>query len=206
MKKVIIIDYALGNLRSVGKALEKAGAVAEISSEPDVIRGAKALILPGVGAFRHGMDNLEARGIMNPLMDSIKQGKPLLGICLGLQLLFAESEEHGSHPGMGIIPGRVRRLPESLKVPQMGWNQVRFTESGKRSAIFKGVQDEAFFYFVHSYYVEPEQKELIAGTTDYGIDFASAVVRDNIWALQFHPEKSGDAGLQILENWIEHAG
>ncbi len=191
---------------SVAKALEKVGADVEISSEPEIIRNAHSLVLPGVGAFRHGMVNLESRGIINSLLDSIRDGRPLLGICLGLQLLFARSEEHGSHAGMGVLPGRVVRLPETKKVPQMGWNQVRFAEASRTSSIFKGVPDGSYFYFVHSYHVAPEDSRMVAGTTEYGIEFASAVVSGNIWSVQFHPEKSGDMGLRILENWKDHAG
>lgn len=206
MKKILIIDYALGNLRSVAKALEKAGAVVEISPDPEKIRGARALVLPGVGAFKHGMDNLEARGLLPALLDSIRDGKPLLGICLGLQLLFARSEERGSHRGMGVLAGKVVRLPDTLKVPQMGWNIVKAGEAAKNSGIFEGIPDESYFYFVHSYHVDPEDKSIVAGITGYGIEFASAVVGGNIWALQFHPEKSGSHGLRILENWIKNVG
>jgi glutamine amidotransferase len=206
MGKVIIVDYALGNLRSVAKALEKAGASIEVTSDPDKIRDAKALVLPGVGSFRHGMDNLRGRGILSSLHEAIQAGTPFLGICLGLQLLFSESEEHGLHRGIGLIRGKVRRLPQSLKVPQMGWNQVRISKPEKASGPFSGIPDESYFYFVHSYYVEPEDQEMIIGTTDYGIEFASAIIHDNIFAVQFHPEKSGAVGLKLLENWRNHVG
>jgi len=204
MERVIIVDYALGNLRSVAKALEKVGYVTEVSSDPDKIRNAQALVLPGVGSFRHGMENLKSRGILSALHEAIQTGRPLLGICLGLQLLFAESEEHGIHRGIGIIPGKAKRLPQSLKVPQMGWNRVEISKPEKGSSPFSGIPDRSYFYFVHSYYVEPEDKGIIIGKTHYGIEFASAIIYDNIFALQFHPEKSGDLGLKLLENWRNH--
>ncbi len=195
---IAIIDYGMGNLRSVEKSFEKAGVTVEIIKDPDDIEGAAGVVLPGVGAFADAMDNLGSSGMDIAVKKAIASGKPFLGICLGLQLLFEASEEWGYNKGLGILPGMVRRLPEGLKVPHMGWNQVKYQRDAE---IFRDVPDNSSFYFVHSYYVDPEQDSIKIGLTDYGISFTSAVSFENIFAIQFHPEKSSTMGLRILKNF-----
>ena len=194
---VAIIDYQAGNLRSVQKALEKVGARAVITSDPDEILGADGMLFPGQGANDSSMRHLKARGLVGPIKDFVASGRPFLGVCLGLQLLLDGSDE-GREPGLGLLPGWVRRLPAVVKVPHMGWNQVEFH---LKHPTFEGVPSGSYFYFVHSYYADPEQKSVVAGTTDYGVEFCSAVVQDNVVAVQFHPEKSGDIGLRIYRNF-----
>ena len=195
---IAIVDYDMGNLRSVQKAFEKVGASAKITRDPEVIAAAAGLVLPGVGAFGVCMEKLTGYRLTGPIKDFIASGRPFLGICLGLQLLFEESMEFGSKKGLGILKGRVLRFPSTdLKVPHMGWNSVRFQ---KDSRLMKGLNDNAYFYFVHSFYVKPEE-EVALCTTDYGLEFCSAVERGNIFATQFHPEKSQNDGLKILENF-----
>ncbi len=197
---IAIIDYGMGNLRSVQKGLEKAGQEAVITSDPQVIAAAPGVVLPGVGAFADCVNNLKQAGLVEIIQAVIKADKPFLGICLGLQMLFEYSEEDGLHEGLGIFPGRVGRLPAGLKVPHMGWNQV---EHRRPLPILKDVPDQAYFYFVHSYYVQPEDDSIIAGVTDYGVKFTSIVGRGNTFGIQFHPEKSSDLGLKILKNFGE---
>ncbi len=207
---IAVIDYGLGNLRSVAKALETAGAEVDVTNNPKNIANAKAIVFPGVGAFHKGMQNLEKSDILPALIKSIKEGVPFLGLCLGLQLLFTESEEHGIHQGFDLIKGSVKRFKPKLKVPHMGWNEVKLKMKNEKLKIdeklkiFEGIPDNSYFYFVHSYYVEPEDKDIIIATTDYGIEFASAINKDNVWGLQFHPEKSGEIGLKILENFVKY--
>jgi len=206
---IAVIDYGLGNLRSVSKALEKVGAGVKVTSAGREISLADAIVLPGVGAFYYGMKHLKELGIIPAIVDSINKGRPFLGICLGLQFLFTETEEYGLHKGLDIIKGRVKKIPNtgSIKIPHMGWNQVRFTSlqaaSWSKGTIFDGVPDNSYFYFVHSYYVKPENRDVIAATTNYAVEFASAVVRDNVYGVQFHPEKSGEIGLRVLENFYK---
>lgn len=195
---IAIIDYGMGNLRSVEKALEKLGYEALISDDPKAINDARGVILPGVGAFADCMANLRSADLQGSVYESIKSGKPFLGICLGLQLLFEESEEDGIHKGLGVFKGRVRRLPDGQKIPHMGWNQVKHSN---KAPIFEGVPEGSNFYFVHSYYVDPDDKSITATTTDYGVEFTSSVWSDNVFAVQFHPEKSGDVGLKVLDNF-----
>jgi glutamine amidotransferase len=202
---ITIIDYGMGNLRSVQKGFEKVGCNAEVTADPGVVERADRLVLPGVGAFRDCMDNLREGGFIDPIRNHIAAGRPFLGICLGLQLLFTESEEFGRHQGLDIIPGRVRRFPddlqaggEKLKVPHMGWNQI---EIRRPAPIFAGLESGESVYFVHSYYVDPQDPEVVASTTDYGMTFCSSIWRDNVMATQFHPEKSQRVGLKILENF-----
>jgi glutamine amidotransferase len=202
---IAIIDYGMGNLRSVQKGFERVGLDAVVASDPKIIMEAERIVLPGVGAFPDCMRNLEQGGFVEPLLRVIQEGRPFLGICLGLQLLFTESEEFGVHKGLDVIPGRVIRFPEGmtendeeLKVPHMGWNQLSFKLS---SPAFKEIADGTNFYFVHSYYVQPEDSSVIATVTNYGIDFCSSVWKDNIVATQFHPEKSQEKGLTILKNF-----
>jgi glutamine amidotransferase len=197
---IVIVDYGMGNLRSVQKGFEKVGASAVLSRDPDEIGTADQLVLPGVGAFPECMRNLTRFGLVQPVLDLLRSGRPFLGICLGLQLLFDESEEFGLHDGLKVIPGRVRALDRKmgLKIPHMGWNEVAFR---KPAPIFTGVPDGSFFYFVHSFYVDPVDPSDVAAETEYGITFACAVQRDNLFAVQFHPEKSQALGLKILENF-----
>jgi glutamine amidotransferase len=191
----------MGNLRSVEKGFARVGADACVTSDETEIDKAHAIVLPGVGAFRDCISNLKNLKLLDSIVKSIEQGKPYLGICLGLQILFTESEEFGHSKGLDIIKGVVRKFPPSdLKIPHMGWNTVKYENL---PPIMLSIEDESFFYFVHSYYVLPEEKEVIAGTTDYGITFTSMIWKDNIFATQFHPEKSQKLGLKILENFTK---
>lgn len=203
-----ILDYDMGNLRSVQKAFERVGHEAVVTSDPTVAAGADKLVLPGVGAFRDAIAALEDRRLVEPIKQSIASGKPFLGICLGLQLLFETSYEDGEHQGLGILPGRVVRfeLPREYKVPHMGWNQLTFNASAaERPPLFAGIDNGEHFYFVHSYYVEPADAADVATLTDYGPPFCSSVRRGNVFATQFHPEKSQSAGLRLLKNFAELA-
>ena len=200
MRSIAIIDYGMGNLRSVQKGLERVGYLAEVTRDPERIEAANGVVLPGVGAFGACMDNLRTYGLIDTVRRVITRGTPFLGICLGMQLLFEESEEFGPVPGLGIFPGRVVRFPETLglKVPHMGWNQIR--KQGEPQHL-RGINDGVFVYFVHSYYVAPADASLTATTTEYGVEFTSAIARDNVFATQYHPEKSQTVGLKILENF-----
>ena len=200
---IAIVDYGVGNLRSVQKAFERVGATATVSAETAVLDVARGIVLPGVGAFGDGMDNLRARGWVEPLLAQVGAGKPLLGICLGMQLLFEESEEMGRHEGLGLLPGRVVRFPEGdLKVPHIGWNQLRI----RGGELLVGIEEGAYAYFVHSYYARPEVDDQILATTDYGLEFAAVVGRGLIFGAQFHPEKSQEVGLQLLSNFARLVG
>jgi len=195
---IAIVDYGMGNLRSVEKGFLKVGVDARVVSDARAVDDARAIVLPGVGAFRDCMRNLEKASLIEPIKRAIEKGKPYLGICLGLQMLFTESEEFGSHKGLDILKGKVVRFQIDLKVPHMGWNNVKVV---RRPPIFEGIDDGSFFYFVHSYYVVTDDDGVIAGTTEYGVTFTSMVWRENICATQFHPEKSQEAGLRILKNF-----
>lgn len=200
---IAIIDYGMGNLRSVEKAFLKIGAKANVTAMPSDLDNAKALVLPGVGAFADCMRNLEERGLLQSMVSSIKKGKPYLGICLGLQILFEESEEFGLNKGLGIISGKVRRFSfkkEGLKIPHMGWNSIKII---KKAPVFEDIPDESYFYFVHSYYVEPSDTSVISTITEYGHPFVSSIWNDNIIAMQFHPEKSQALGLKVLKRFVE---
>jgi len=202
---IAVVDYGMGNLRSAQKALEKIGLEAVVTSDPGIIEKADGVVLPGVGAFKACMENLKSYGLVDAVKGSIKKGKPFLGICVGMQLLFSECEEFGRSYGLDIIKGRVIRFPEKkdglrLKIPHMGWNQLQFRNN---SPLFKGVEENSFVYFVHSYYPVPEDGKVIASTTDYGVTFTSSIWKDNIFATQFHPEKSQTIGLEILKNFGE---
>ena len=199
--KVAVVDYGMGNLRSVAKALEVVGfpEVSVTSSKEDIL-SSDAVVFPGQGAFRKAMENLKSLGLIEVLKEVILSQKPFFGICLGLQLLFERSHEHGITPGLGILPGEVRLLPTSVKLPHIGWNQVRIV---KNSRLFSGIEDGEYFYFVHSYRVVPRDESVISSFTDYGTDFVSAIEKDNLWAVQFHPEKSQKKGLLILRNFLE---
>lgn len=201
---IAIIDYGMGNLRSVEKGFLKVGVDARIVSDPLSIDNASGVVLPGVGAFRDCMKNLAGANptgtnLTSAIISSINKGKPFLGICLGLQLLFSESEEFGRCKGLDVLKGRVVRFPAGrLKVPHMGWNRVDII---KKPPIFTGIPDSSYFYFVHSFYVQPEQNNIIAATTEYGSVFTSMVWKDNVFATQFHPEKSQELGLKILKGF-----
>jgi glutamine amidotransferase len=199
---IAIIDYGMGNLRSVQKALEHVGHSATITDAPAVLADAERLILPGVGAFRDAIAALRERRLVEPIRAAIAGGKPFLGVCLGLQLLFETSFEDGEYEGLGIIPGQVVRfeLPAAFKVPHMGWNQV---VQKRRPPIFSGIENNEYFYFVHSYYVAPRDASVIALEADYSSPFCAGVWRDNLFAVQFHPEKSQRAGLRLLKNFAE---
>ena len=199
---ITIVDYGAGNLRSVVNAINKLGYQPKITNSPDEILNAQVVILPGVGAAADTMKNLNALGLASSIRQFIAEGRPFLGVCLGLQILFTGSEEGGWHECLGIIPGRVRRIPAGLKVPHMGWNQVKQKLS---HSVFNGVPDEANFYFVHSYYVEPDDSSLVVGETYYGVPICSVLARDNLVATQFHPEKSGEPGLRMYDNFIKLA-
>jgi glutamine amidotransferase len=199
---IVIVDYGAGNLRSVQKALERVGAMAVVSDDPAVLARptTRGLVLPGVGAFGDGMANLRARGLVEPLRSAVRRGVPLLGICLGMQLLFDESEEMGHHAGLGLLPGRVVRFPDgALRVPHIGWNQLHKKEAEHR--LLAGIAEGAYAYFVHSFLVVPDEPADVLATTDYGLAFASLVGRGRIWGAQFHPEKSQEVGLRLLANY-----
>jgi glutamine amidotransferase len=196
---IAIIDYGMGNLHSVAKGLQRAGGEPRIISHPEEIGDAQALILPGVGAFGQGMERLRQVGFPEAIAEFRETGKPIMGICLGLQLLFEESEEMGQHQGLDLFPGRVLRFEPPLVVPHMGWNQIWPV---KESPLLRGIEPGSYAYFVHSYYAAPSDPNVILATTDYGIDFASIVGMDNIYGLQFHPEKSQQVGLRILTNLV----
>ena len=200
--KIIIIDYGMGNLRNVQKGFEWIGFEAKVTRNKRDIEKASAVVLPGVGAFKDCMENLERYGLIEPLLRSIEKGKPYLGICLGLQILFSESEEFGSQRGLDLIEGKVVKFkpdPEH-KVPHMGWNTI---EKEREAPMLKGVESGSFFYFVHSYYVMTEEHQWISTFTHYGIPFVSSIWKENLFATQFHPEKSQQKGLWILENFAK---
>ena len=202
LKTVAIVDYGAGNLGSVANAIIKLGYKPKVTDKPSEVLEARAVILPGVGAAGDAMKNLEAIGMADVVRKLIDGRKPLFAVCVGLQLLFSGTEEGGWHECLNIIPGTVKKLPAGLKIPHMGWNQVR---QAVRHPVFDGIPDEANFYFVHSYYAEPEDKSVVAGTTDYGPSFTSVVSKDNLVATQFHPEKSGDWGLKMYSNFLKKA-
>jgi glutamine amidotransferase len=200
--KIVIIDYGMGNLRNVQKGFEKIGFEAKLTRSKREIGGASAIVLPGVGAFKDCMENLERFGLIDPLLRSIEKGKPYLGICLGLQILFSESEEFGACKGLDLIKGKVVKFcpdPEH-KVPHMGWNTI---EKMKEVFTLTGVENGDFFYFVHSYYVVPEDKQWNSTVTSYGESFVSSIWKENLFATQFHPEKSQKKGLKILGNFAK---
>jgi imidazole glycerol-phosphate synthase subunit HisH len=197
---IAIVDYGMGNLRSVSKAFEAVGHEAVVTRDRATIKNASHMVLPGVGAFGDCMANLERFDLVEPIRSTIQSGKPFLGICLGLQLLFTESEEFGLHKGLGIIPGKVRKfvLDPALKVPHMGWNQVNIQRA---CPLFDGIADGSNWYFVHSYFVDPADRTVVATTTTYGIPFVSSIWKENIVACQFHPEKSQSVGLRLIKNF-----
>jgi glutamine amidotransferase len=199
---IAIIDYGAGNLRSVANAIIKIGYQPRVTSNPSEVLNAAAVILPGVGAAGDTVDSLEKLGMTSAIWQLIKQERPLFAVCIGLQILFSRTEEGGGHKCLGVFSGVVRRLPSGFKIPHMGWNQVRQSFA---HPIFDGIPDEANFYFVHSYYAEPDDTSVVAGTTDYGVSLCSMVVKDNLVATQFHPERSGEYGLRMYANFLKMA-
>ena len=205
---IVIVDYGMGNLHSVQKGFERVGFPAQVTQDANLIRRAAGLVLPGVGAFKRAMENLHARDLEKPILQYLDSGKPFLGICLGLQLLFSESEEFGSERGLGVFKGRVVRFPasgsdawqsrEPFKVPHMGWNAIQIR---KQTPALEGIAEGTHFYFVHSYYPVPADSGIVATTTEYGLAFVSSVSQGKLYACQFHPEKSQSAGLKILKNF-----
>jgi glutamine amidotransferase len=200
---IAVIDYGAGNLRSVVNALTKLSCSPKVTNKPDDVLNATAVIFPGVGAAADTMYHLSQSGLDDAISQVIRKGKPMLAICLGMQVLLAVSEEDGHSQCLGVLPGTVRKLPQGLKVPHMGWNQVKQTIE---HPIFDGIPDGSNFYFVHSYYAVPDDTGVVAGTTEYGISLCSVIVRDNVVATQFHPEKSGELGLRMYDNFLRIAG
>jgi glutamine amidotransferase len=210
--RIAVVDYGAGNLRSVAKALERSALVPEVTGDPAAVRRADAVVLPGVGAFADAVASLRVRRLDDTVRDSIESRRPYLGLCLGLQILFEESDEHGRNPGLGLLPGRVERFPASgvdggpLRVPHIGWNLVRFAGS---HPMLEGLPGEDYYYFVHSYRAVPAREEDTVGRADYGGEFAAAVARDTAFAVQFHPEKSQSAGRRLLDAfavWVRACG
>ena len=199
---IVVVDYGAGNLRSVVNALIRLGYQPEITSRPQDLSDARAVILPGVGAAADTMANLNRLGLTGPIRRFITDGRPFFGVCMGLQVLFTGTEEGGWHECLDIIPGRVKKLPDGQKIPHMGWNQVK---QRLDHPIFSGISDEANFYFVHSYYGAPEDESLVAGETEYGATICSVIARGNLVATQFHPEKSGESGLKMYDNFLKLA-
>ena len=196
---IAIVDYGIGNLGSVAKAFRHAGAPTVLSAEADVLQAAEALVLPGDGAFGATMDEIRRRGLEPVLRAAVVRGTPLLGICIGMQVLFEESEEHGRHRGLGLLPGRVRRLGSDLVVPHMGWNGLQRVRA---HPLLDGIEDDTYVYFVHSYRCEPAAAEAVLATSDYGGAFAAVVGEGNVLGVQFHPEKSQAAGLRMIRNFV----
>ncbi|MBP7088718.1 MAG: imidazole glycerol phosphate synthase subunit HisH [Candidatus Omnitrophica bacterium] len=202
---IVIVDYGMGNLRSVENALHFLGIKAKVSDSPEIIKKAKKIIFPGVGHFGKTVEELKTRQIFRILKEKIKKGVPYLGICIGMQILFENSEESSGKEGLGIIKGTVKKLrAKNVAIPHMGWNQIKINKLGNEGdLLFRGIKDKSFFYFVHSYYCLPKERKIITSFTDYGVEFASGIHKDNIWALQFHVEKSQSLGLEILDNFIK---
>ncbi len=200
---IAVVDYGAGNIHSVGRALARVGADFKVTADPTVVDRADAVILPGVGAARDTMSGLHARELDDAVVLEIERGVPYLGICMGLQVLLDASEEDDETPCLGVLAGRVVRFPDGLDVPHMGWNQVHQVAE---TPLFDGIAQDTNFYFVHSYYPRPDDSSVTAATTDYGVEFMSAAVRDNLYATQFHPEKSGPAGLRLYANFAAIAG
>lgn len=205
---IVVIDYGMGNLHSVRKALEVVGAKVKVNSSPENIKKAKKIVFPGVGAFGEAMKELKRRSLAQPIKDAIKAGTPFLGLCLGMQLLFEKSDEAPGMKGFCVLDGEVKRFKiKELKVPHMGWNNIAYSRQARitayNSKILKGIPNGSYMYFVHSYFVLPKDKNIILTTTDYDINFASGICKDNIYGLQFHPEKSQALGLKILKNFVD---
>ena len=199
---IAMIDYDAGNIKSVEKALQKLVAEVVITKDPETILRADKVILPGVGAFGDAMANLKKYGLVEVIQEVVAKGTPFLGICLGLQLLFERSDETPGVEGLGILKGEILRIPEcgELKIPHMGWNSLHFQNEGR---LFRGLPEQSYVYFVHSYYLKAEEESIVKATTEYGVTIHASVEKDNVFACQFHPEKSSDVGLQILRNFVE---
>ena len=200
---IVIIDYGMGNLKSVKNAFTKVGYKTVITNDLNQIKKANALVLPGVGAFRDAIKFLRIKKVDKELIKAIEEGKPFLGICLGMQLLFSFSGEGGFFDGLDIISGKVKRFPDSVKCPHLGWNKIKFTSNSNhnKNPIFRDIPDESYFYFVHSYYCEPNYRATVSSITDYGLEFSSSIWKGNLFGVQFHPEKSSTSGLKILKNF-----
>jgi glutamine amidotransferase len=201
-EKITIIDYGAGNLRSVVNAVKKLGYHPRVTSEPGEVLDAAVIIFPGVGAAADTMNSLEKLGMTDAILQLIQRKRPLFAICVGLQILLSGTEEGGWHECLGVIPGKVKRLPRGLKIPHIGWNQVK---QRLTHPVFEGIPDEANFYFVHSFYAEPEDISVVAGTTNYGVSMCSMLIKGNLMATQFHPEKSGEQGLKMYANFLKMA-
>lgn len=200
---IAIIDYRAGNIHSIAKALEYVGAAVQVTDDPAVVKQASAVVLPGVGAAGAAMAHMQQHGLDGAIREATQQGKPFLGICLGMQLL-ADHHAEGETVGLGLFPGEVRRIPHGPKIPHMGWNQVRPLR--ENLPIFAGIAPDSYFYYAHSYYVEPHDQSGVAAVTDYGSPYCSVIVTEQVWGTQFHPEKSGAVGLQLLKNfarWVQ---
>jgi len=202
---IVIIDYEMGNIKNVHHALTYLGYRVEISDNPELIKKARGLILPGVGAFRDAVKVLKEKQLDRMIKEMVEKGKPFLGICLGMQLLFSYSEENGLFQGLGLIPGKVVRFPKALRVPHLGWNQVHYclNGDGDKKVLFSGIKNDSYFYFLHSYYCIPDKEDTILTQSDYHQLFVSSVHRDNVFGVQFHPEKSSSQGLNLLKNFGE---
>ena len=197
---IVIIDYGAGNIRSIAKALEHVGATVQVTDDPVVVARAQAVVLPGVGSGGAAMARMRERGLDEAIRTATRQGKPFLGICLGMQLL-ADHHAEGEVDGLKLFRGEVRRIPHGPKIPHMGWNQIRVLREGL--PIFADIPADVYFYFAHSYYVEPQDQQGVAAVTDYGSPYCSVIVSEQVWGTQFHPEKSGEVGLQMLHNFVK---
>jgi glutamine amidotransferase len=200
---IAIVDYNMGNIKSVENAFRRIGADVKVTAKPEIISGAKAVVLPGVGAFRDAIGNLKRLGLFECIIDTIARDKPFLGICIGLQVLFEYSMEGAKSLGLGIFKGSVEKIPDGVKIPHMGWNKIGIIK--KESRLFQGIVSGESFYFVHSYHAVCADREIISSTTDYGIDIVSSIEKGNAYAVQFHPEKSSTYGLKVLKNFMEIA-
>ena len=205
-KRIAVVNYGMGNLASVSRALETSGGQAVVTDSPAEIASADAVVLPGVGAFGRAMEELAKRKLLDPIKEFASTGKPLLGICLGMQVFFEESEEAPGKKGLGLLPGRVRRFPNrELRIPHMGWNEVKCQISNSKCQIFEGIKNGSYFYFVHSYFCEPTSADSVIARTEYGESFASAAAEGNLIGVQFHPEKSHRDGLRFLANFVRQS-
>ena len=201
--QIAIIDYDIGNVRSVEKAFTAQGLPAEVTKDEQVIRAADKLVLLGVGAFGYAMESLRKYGFDKLILEANDAGKPIIGICVGLQMLFDEGHEFGVHRGLGLLPGKVVKFSDEVRVPHVGWNQVEYHNGSATHPLFRGLPDQSFYYFVHSYYVEPAAEACVMGVTEYGQRYASICGRGNVVGVQFHPEKSQTTGLTLLKNFAE---
>lgn len=201
--KIAIIDYDIGNLRSVEKAFTSQSIPAEVTKDEQVIRAADKLVLLGVGAFGYAMESLRKYGFDKLILAAAEAGKPIIGLCVGLQMLFEEGHEFGVHRGLGLLPGKVVKFSDDVRVPHVGWNQVEYKNGSAAHPLFRGLENQSFYYFVHSYYCEPLDEACVMGKTDYGLQYASICGRGNVVGVQFHPEKSQATGLQLLRNFAE---